>query len=73
LFIMPAPVVLSKLTSGPRIACVVCVVGDGLDVLVRVRIEVLPGLPLVTSAGDDVVEMRNDARRDEPLAMLVVI
>ena len=58
---------------GSRIAGVVRVVGDGLDVFVSVRVEVLPGLPLIPSAGDDVVEMRNDARGDEPLAMLVVI
>jgi hypothetical protein len=34
---------------------------------------VLPGLPLIPSAGDDVVEMRDDAGGDEELAMLVVI
>ena len=58
---------------GSRIAGVVRVVGDGLDVFIGVRVEVLPGLSVVSPTGDDVVEMRNDARGDEPLAMLVVI
>jgi hypothetical protein len=49
------------------------VVGDGLDVLVGVRVEVLPGLPLIPPARHDVVEMRDDAGGDEELAMLVVI
>ena len=49
------------------------VVGYGLDVLIGVGVEVLPGLPVIPPAGDDVVEVRYDARGDEPLAMLVVI
>ena len=58
---------------GARIASIMGVVGDGLDILVSMRIEVLPGLPLIPTAGYNMVKMRNDAGSDEPLAMLVVI
>ena len=58
---------------GARIASVVRVVGDGLDVVIGVGIEVLTGLPLIPPAGDDVIQMRDDAGGDEELAMLIVI
>ena len=47
----------------PLVADLVHVVGDRLDVVVGVRVEVLAGLPLVSRALDDVVEVRDDARR----------
>jgi hypothetical protein len=49
------------------------VVGDGLDVLVGVGIEVLPRLPLIAPPRHDVVEMRDDASSHKELAILVVI
>ena len=58
---------------GAQAAGVVGVVGDGLDVFVGVRVEVLAGLALVAAAGDDVVEVGDDAGGDEPFAMLVVV
>ena len=43
-------------------------IGDGLDVVVRVGIEVLARLPLVAPALDHVIEVRDDAGRDDHLA-----
>ena len=48
-------------------------VGDGLDVVVRVGIEMLAGLALVAAALDDVVKMRDDAGGDEHLAARVEV
>src|SRR5688500_9681863 len=39
---------------------VVYVIGDRLDVIVRVRIEMLPGLTLISSALNDVIQVWND-------------
>ena len=52
---------------------VVEVVRDRLDVVVDVRVEVLAALPVVTRALDDVVEVRNHARRDETLPVIVEV
>ena len=49
------------------------VIGDGLDVVVGVRIEVLARLPLVPSALDDVVEVLDDARGREGVAVVVEV
>ena len=49
------------------------VVGDGLDVVVDVRVEVLAGLPLVSRALDDVVQVLDDARGRERLAVVVEV
>ena len=58
---------------GAGIAGVVRVVGNGLDVLIRVRIEVLTTLALVARAWDDVIQMWDHAGGDEELAVLVVV
>ena len=55
------------------VAGVVQVVGDGFDIVVGVRVEVLTRLPLIAGSGDDVIQMRNDARRDERVALLVEV
>ena len=47
---------------------VVPVVGDRLDVVVGVGIEMLARLPLVPAPLDHVIEMRDDAGRDDHLA-----
>ena len=52
---------------------VVAVVGDRLDVVVGVRVEVRPGLALVAAALDDVVEVRDDAGGQERLALGVEV
>ena len=60
----------------PRVrvgADVVAVVGDRLDVVVGVRVEVRPGLPLVPAALDHVVEVRDHAGGEEGLAVLVEV
>ena len=54
-------------------ADVVAVVGDRLDVVVGVRVEVRARLPLVAAALDDVVAVRDDAGLDERLAVLVEV
>ena len=54
-------------------AQVVPVVGDGLDVVVRVRIEMLARLALVAAALNHVVEMGDDAGGDEHLAVCIEI
>ena len=51
--------------DGPR---EVRVVGDGLDVVVGVGLEMLAGLTLVTGAGQDVIKVRDHAGRDEHLS-----
>ena len=55
------------------VAHVVPVVGDRLDVVVRVRVEVRAGLPLVAAALNDVVQVRDDAGRAERLAVVVEV
>ena len=49
------------------------VIGDGLDVVVGVRVEMLPGLPLVARALDDVEEVRNHARLGKEIAVRIPI
>ena len=49
------------------------VVGDGLDVVVGVRVEVRARLPLIAAALDDVEGVRNDAGLDEGLAVVVEV
>ncbi len=48
-------------------------VGDGLDVAVDVRVEVLASLALVDAAGDDVQEVRDHAGADDELTLGVVV
>jgi len=55
------------------VADVVQVIGDGLDVVEHVFVEVLAALALVTAALDHVVEVRNHAGGDESLTVLVEI
>ena len=52
---------------------VVPVLGDRRDVDVRVRVEMLPRLPFVPPALDDVPEVRDHAGFDEEVAVLVVV
>ena len=55
------------------IADIVAVVRDRLDVVEGVGLEVLPCLPLVPGARDDVVEVRDHARGQEALAVGVEV
>ncbi len=48
-------------------------VRDGFDVIIDIRIKMLPGLPLVSRAGNDVIQMRNHAGCDKRLAAVVEI
>ena len=48
-------------------------VGDRLNVVVGIRVEVLPGLALIAAALNDVIQVRNHAGRDEALAVVVEI
>ena len=48
-------------------------VGDRLNVVVRVRIEMLARLPLVPAALNDVIQVRNHAGRAKRLAVVVEI
>ena len=48
-------------------------VGDRLDVVVGVGIEVLPGLPLIPAALNHVIQVRNHAGGEEGLAVVVEI
>src|SRR5262245_13862297 len=64
---------LAAVVVVPLVAGVVAVVGDRLDVAVGVGIEVLGGLPLVASAGNDVEDVRDDAGGGEEVAVLVVV
>ena len=57
----------------PLLAHPVAVIGDGLDVVVGVRIEVLVRLPLVPSALDDVVQVLDDAGGREGVAVVVEV
>src|SRR3954468_17918406 len=49
------------------------VIGNGLNVAVDVRIEVLPSLSLVNAARDHMKQMRNHAGGDEQLSLRIVI
>ena len=51
----------------------VAMIGDGLDVAVDVRVEVLAALAMVDAAGDHVPEVRDHARADEQLSLRVVV
>ena len=48
-------------------------IGDGLDVVVDVRVEVLAALPVVDAAGDHVPQMRDHAGADQQLSLGVVV
>src|SRR5687768_3612424 len=48
-------------------------VGDGLDVAVDVRIEMLSALTVVDASGDHVEEMRDDAGADQELPLGIMI
>src|SRR5262245_43471711 len=56
-----------------RSADVVPMVGDRLNVGVRIRLKLLARLSLVTSALNDVIQVRNHARRAERLAMIIEV
>ena len=60
-------------SSVRRIAKEVKVVGNGCDIAIGVRIEVLARLTLITSALNDVIQMRNHAGRNERLPVIVEI
>ena len=66
-----------RFVTPPRVvfdvAGVVQVVGDGFDIVVGVRVEVLTRLPLIAGSRDDVVQVWNDARRDERVALFVEV
>src|SRR5947209_17670554 len=57
----------------PLVAGVVAVVGDRLDVVIGVGVEVLAGLPLIACAGNDVNDVRDDAGGGEEVSKLVVV
>ncbi len=57
----------------PLVAAPVPVEGDRLDVVEGVGVEVLPRLPLVTSAGNDVVEVRDHAGGLKGMAEVVEV
>src|SRR4051794_6130308 len=65
--------------AGPAVAQVghradvMPMVGNRLNVGVGIRIEMLAGLPLVSGALNDVIQMRNDAGCAKRLAMLVEV
>src|SRR4051812_5971225 len=63
---------LAAVVVVPLIARVMAVVGDRLDVVVGVRIEMLPRLPLIAPARNDVKDVRDDAGRREKVAVLIV-
>ena len=56
-----------------RAITVVQVIGNGLDVVVRIWIEVLAGLSGIAAALRQMKQMRNHARTDEPIAVLVEV
>src|SRR5688500_1004982 len=64
---LPAVVVV------PLVPRVMPVVGNRLDVVVGVGVEMLAGLPLVARAGDDVVAVGDDAGGGEEIAVLIVV
>ena len=51
----------------------VAVVGDGLDVVVNVGVDVLAALPVIDAAGNHMPQMRDHAGGDEELAVIVEI
>ena len=57
----------------PLIAHPVHMVADRVQVVVYVRIEMPPGLPDHAGAGNDVVQVRNDAGRQEQLSIRIPI
>src|SRR5262245_3107770 len=57
----------SPIAAMRRCAQVVPVIGDRLDVVIRVRIEMLSRLPFVAPTLNDVVDVRNHAGRYEHL------
>src|SRR5262245_28804541 len=61
------------INAGAAMRRSMAVIGDGLDVAVNVRVEVLPALPHVDAAGNHVEEVWNDAGADEQLAFGVVV
>src|SRR4051812_21745893 len=68
-----ARVARAPITTMRRCADVMPMVGNRLNVGVCIRIEMLARLPLVSGALNDVKQMRNDAGRAKPLAMLVEV
>src|SRR5262245_30307040 len=54
---------------GPAALAVEGVVADFLDLAVRVRVEGRPRLPLVVSAANDVIQVRDDAAAEDELAV----
>ena len=56
-----------------RRAEIMTVVGDCLDVVINVRIEVLAGLTFVSPSLDHMVQVRDDARREKRLAVGVEV
>jgi len=65
-FIAPPSVILNR--SG-----IVSMIGDGLDIVVSMRIEVLTCLPYVTAILNHVVQMWNHTGGDKRLTMVVKI
>src|SRR5207245_9361251 len=57
----------------PFIARPVNVIGNGLEVVINVGIEMRTGLPLVARALNDVEQVWNDAGLDEALALFVEV
>ncbi len=57
----------------PAVSGPMAMIGNGLDVAVHVRVEVLPPLALVDPAGNDMPEVRDHTGADEQLPLCVVI
>ena len=64
---------IGRCRRGALAAHPVHVIGDGLDVVVDVGVEVRAGLALVSRARDHVVQMRDDAGGRESLAVVVEV
>ena len=57
----------------PNIANVMGMIGDRLDVIIQVGIEMLSSLPLVACSLDHVKQVGNDAGSNKSLAVLIEI
>src|SRR5688572_24310721 len=73
----PAAIVARKFVRQVNARATMCravaMIGDGLDIGIDVGIDVPPTLPVVNPTGYDVPQMRDHARRDEHLAVIVEV
>src|SRR6185503_3944847 len=68
---------IGRLVSPPRVIAnipsVMSMIGNRLDVVEGILIEVLASLPLIPRSLNDVIQMRNDAGRTECLTLIVEV